>query len=81
MTVDEYIKKKKPSETSLKLIEKLKSFSSDPDYILGTLAESPYDEDRQLIIDYIDNGKDVSYENVLLFSLELGIKRRQMNNG
>lgn len=77
MTIDEFIQKKKPSEVTLQLIEKLKMFSQDPDYILGTLAESPYDEDRQLIIDYIDNGKDVSYENVLLFSLEVGIQRRE----
>ena len=76
LTVAEYIKKKNPSEITLRLIEKLRAFSEDDDYILGTLAESPFDEDRQLIIDYIDNGKDVSYENILLFSLEVGIKKR-----
>ena len=80
LTVAEYIKKKSPSEITLRLIEKLRAFSEDDDYILGTLAESPFDEDRQLIIDYIDNGKDVSYENILLFSLEVGIKREQMQN-
>ncbi|MBQ3264247.1 MAG: hypothetical protein IJH07_00580 [Ruminococcus sp.] len=78
MTVEEYIQKKKPSKVTLELIERLKTFSQDPDYILGTLADSPYDEDRQLIIDYIDHGEDVSYENVLLFSLEVGQKRKKM---
>ena len=63
LTVAEYIKKQNPSEITLRLIEKLRGFSEDDDYILGTLAESPFDEDRQLLIDCIDNGKDFSYES------------------
>ena len=78
MTLQEYLNKHKPSKVTLELIEKLKAFSQEDDYILGTLAESPYDEDRQLIIDYIDNGEDVSYSNVLLFSLEVGLRREQL---
>ena len=78
LTVAEYIKKKNPSEITLRLIEKLRAFSEDDDYILGTLAESPYDIDRQLIIDYIDYGEDVSYENVILFSLQVGIEREKL---
>ena len=80
MTVDEYVRNNNPSKVTLELIEELKRFSRDDDYILGTLADSPYDEDRQLIIDYIKKGKDVSYENVILFSLEVGQKRRKMLN-
>lgn len=80
MTVEEYIEKKKSSKVTLELIEKLKQFSHDPDYILGILAESKYDEDRQLIIDYIDHGEDVSYENVLLFSIVVA-KRRDKQDG
>lgn len=80
MTVDEYIRKNSPSKVTLELIKELRHFSCDDDYILGTLADSPYDEDRQLIIDYIKNGKDVSYENVILFSLEVGQKRKKMLN-
>ena len=77
MTVDEYIKNNKPSKITLELIELLSTFSQDDDYILGALAESPYDEDRQLIIDYIKNGEDVNYENVILFSLEVGLQREK----
>ena len=80
MTVDEYARNNNPSKVTLELIEELKRFSHDDDYILGTLADSPYDEDRQLIIDYIKKGKDVSYENVILFSLEVGQKRKKMLN-
>ena len=80
MTIDEYIKNNKPSKVTLELIEKLKAFSNDDDYILGTLADSSYDEDRQLIIDYIEKGEDVSYENVILFSLEVGQNRKKRLN-
>ena len=54
--------------------------SSDDDYILGVLAESEFDEDRKLIIDYIEKGEDVSYENVILFSLEVGLQRDRLLN-
>lgn len=80
MTVDEYIKNRKPSKVTLELIEKLKRFSHDDDYILGILADSSYDEDRQLIIDYIEKGEDVSYENVILFFLEVGQHRKKNHN-
>ena len=78
MTLQEYLNKHKPSKITRELIEKLTSFSHEDDYFLGVLAQSPYDEDRQLIIDYIDNGEDVSYSNVLLFSLEVGLRREQL---
>lgn len=78
MTLKEYLEKHPPSTVTKELIRKLQQFSHEDDYILGTLAESPYDEDRQLIIDYIDHGEDVSYSNVILFALEVGLKREQM---
>lgn len=77
MTLEEYLQKHPPSAVTKELIRKLRQFSGEDDYILGTLAESPFDEDRQLIIDYIDHGEDVSYSNVILFSLEVGMKREQ----
>ena len=80
MTVSEYCSVKQRSRTTLELIEKLRQFSSDDDYILGVLAESEFDEDRKLMIDYIENGEDVSYENVILFSLEVGLQRDRLLN-
>lgn len=80
MTVSEYCSVKHRSQTTLELIEKLRQFSRDDDYILGVLAESEFDEDRKLIIDYIEKGEDVSYENVILFSLEVGQQRDRMLN-
>ena len=80
MTVEEYCNSKQRSDVTLELIEKLKQFSTDDDYILGTLADSEFDEDRKLIIDFIDNGEDVNYESVILFSLEVGQQRDKLLN-
>ena len=80
MTVSEYCETKQRSKTTLELIEKLRQFSTDDDYILGVLADSEFDEDRQLIIDFIDNGQNVNYESVVLFSLEGGQERDQSLN-
>lgn len=80
MTVSEYCKLKQRSNTTLELIKKLKQFSADDDYILGILADSEFDEDRKLIIDFIDNGENVDYESVILFSLEIGQQRDRLLN-
>ena len=77
MTVSEYCETKQRSKTTLELIEKLRQFSTDDDYILGVLADSEFDEDRQLIIDFIDKGQNVNYESVILFSLEVGTLRSE----
>lgn len=78
MTVKEYLHNKEVSKITLQLIERLRTFTDDDDYVIGILAYSPYDEDRKLIIDYIDHGEDVSYENVILFSLEVRQRRKKM---
>jgi hypothetical protein len=80
MTVSEYCETKQRSKTTLELIEKLRQFSTDDDYILGVLADSEFDEDRQLIIDFIDKGQNVNYESVILFSLEVGQERDRLLN-
>ena len=80
MTVEEYIQKKNPSKVTLQLIEKLRSFSQEDEYVIGVLSNSAHEDDRKLIIDYIDYGKDVSYETVFLRSLELGQTRKIETN-
>ena len=75
MTVKEYCSKKR-SKTTIELIKKLMQFSDEDDYILGVLAESNLDSDRQLIIDYIDKSNEADYENIILFALEIGNARR-----
>lgn len=77
MTLNQYVNNKKISQTTLLLIEKLKLFwENDEEFIIGVLVDLKSDSERQQLIDYIDNGKDVSYESIILFSLELGQKSK-----
>ena len=77
MTVTEYCKRKRRSETTLKLIDKLKNYSIDDDYILGILALSQLDEDRQLIIDFIEQNKTADYESIIILAIEIAQRREQ----
>ena len=78
MTVNEYCKKMQRSKTTLELIDLLSKYSTEDDFILGVLADSPYDDDRKLIIDFIKQNIDVNYESIILFSLELAQMRDKM---
>ena len=80
MTLDEFAKRKNLSALGLELMEKLKQFSSDNDFIIGVLLDVYDEEDKQALLDYIENGKDVSYENVNLYALELGQERDKISN-
>lgn len=72
MTLSKYLAEKNSSQTVLHLINKLKLYwENDEEFIIGVLNDLKTDEERELVIDYIDNGKDVTYENIILLSLEL----------
>ena len=58
-------------EIKRKLFDKLKAYYNDKDFVIGVMSNVTHDEDRQAIIDYIDNGEDVSVENIILLSLHL----------
>ena len=62
----------KLSETCKNLIDKLFDILDDDDFVLGVVTNAKNDENRQKIIDYIDNGDDVTVENIILLSLHLG---------
>lgn len=68
------------SKKALELSNLLESISKDPEFILGVLNDLKTDEDIQKVIDYIQNGEDVSYENVILIALDLNLQRKQKNN-
>ena len=61
------------------LVEKLKTVSTDNDFIVGVISNAKNDVDRKAIIEYIEKGKDVSYEQVLLLSVRLGQERKKAN--
>lgn len=68
------------AEIKRKLIEKLKTVSEDKDFLVGVVSNAKHDEDRETIIEYIDNGKDVSYESLLLLSVWLGNEREKASS-
>ena len=54
------------------LEEKLKTISSDDDFLVSIHSMvSEYPEDMQQVIDFIDEGEDVTYENVILLANSL----------
>ncbi|MEE1517266.1 MAG: hypothetical protein UF228_06680 [Lachnospiraceae bacterium] len=59
------------------LFEKLRKYHNDKDFVGGVMSNVNYDEDRQIIIDFIDNDEDVSVENIILLSLHLSNKRTE----
>ena len=77
MTLEQYLKDKQVTQSDLTLIEKLKKFSTESDFIIGVLVYVETQSDRKQLIEYIDNGKDVSYESILLYALELDLNRNE----
>lgn len=65
------------AEIKSKLIEKLKTISEDNDFLVGVVSNAKHNEDRETIIEYIDKGEEVSYEQILLLSVWLGRERKK----
>ena len=67
----------KASKLAIELFNKLKAFNDDKDFILGVMCNAPNDNDMKVILEFIDNGENVSVENLILLSLELGDNRER----
>lgn len=65
------------AEIKNKLIEKLKTISEDKDFIVGVISNAKHNDDRKALIKYIDEGKEVTYEQLLLLSLWLNQERKK----
>ena len=63
------------SPTSQALFETLRSFYNNRDFGLGVMCNAPHEDDMKTILEYIEIGKNVTRENLILFSLELGNKK------
>lgn len=68
------------AEVKKLLLEKLKTISEDREFLLSVINAAKHIEDRRTVIEFIDNGKDVTYENIILLSLTL-YENREENNG
>ena len=53
------------------LISKLQTISDDREFLLSVINTVRTVEDRKTVINYIDTGENVTYENVILLSLTL----------
>ena len=69
----------KASETTVLLFNKLKTFYNNRDFVLGFMCNAPHNDDMKKIIEYMDKGQDVTIENLILLSLELGNNRENNN--
>ena len=67
------------SKTAILLFNKLKAYYDNRDSVLGVMCNAPHDDDMKRIIEYMDKGQDVTIENLILLSLELGNNREQRN--
>lgn len=60
------------------LYTRLQRIYDNYDFILGVISNAPHDDDRKKIIEYIDNGENVTTEYLLLLSL--GLTRDRQRN-
>ena len=63
------------SEIQKTLFEKLKAFDNNRDFVLGVMCNAPHEDDMNTILKYIEKGKDLTRESLILLFLELGNKR------
>ncbi|MDD3230034.1 MAG: hypothetical protein PHE09_12570 [Oscillospiraceae bacterium] len=68
--------KKDAPQIEKELFEKLKTISTDDDFLLGAMSNVTCDEDIQTMIDFIDDGNDVTVSNLLALPLILEQERK-----
>ncbi|MBR6525539.1 MAG: hypothetical protein IKT57_06170 [Clostridia bacterium] len=62
--------------TKAKLVEKLYKIDNNREFVLGVISFAKHVEDRNVILEYIEKGQEVSKKNLLLLALELNKARR-----
>lgn len=65
------------TKVKIELVLKLQTISTDRDFLLSVINYAQNIEDRKTVIKFIDDGKDVTYENVILLALTLYEEREQ----
>lgn len=70
----------KLSKTEETLVKKLLNIWNDPEFAAGIIVHLEIDDERQAMIDYIDDNADITTEELVLLSLhisnERGIRRK-----
>lgn len=62
------------------LFDKLKDFYHNKDFVCGVSSMVKTDEERQVVMDYMDKGENVTSSNIILLALSLKQKRLKSNN-
>lgn len=60
-----------------RLIEKLKTISEDREFMLSVINSTQHIDDKKAVIDFIDYGENVTYENIILLALTLYEEREE----
>ena len=59
------------SDLAIELGKKLKSVYNNDNFITAVLSYADNEVDQKSVIEFIDNGEDVTDETVLIFAMEL----------
>ena len=59
------------SDLAVELGKKLKSVYDNDNFITAVLSYADNEVDQRSVIEFIDNGEDVTDENVLIFAMDL----------
>ena len=81
MNLSEYINNEvQRNELSKKIVSELMKISEDKEFIAGVLLDVENDEDKISLLEYIEKGEDVSFEQIILNALWLGQQRENTQN-
>lgn len=72
--------KTKNNKLAKELVDELKKYDDDIEFLLGVMLDVDNDEDKRALLDYIKYNDDVDYEQILLNSLYLSQQREKSNN-
>ena len=66
------------NELSKKIVSELTKISNDTEFIAGVLLDVENDDDKKALLEYIEAGKDVTYEQIILNALWLAQQRENI---
>ena len=66
------------NELSKKIVSELTKISNDTEFIAGVLLDVENDDDKKALLEYIEAGKYVTYEQIILNALWLAQQRENI---
>ena len=66
------------NELSKKIVSELTKISNDTEFFAGVLLDVENDDDKKALLEYIEAGKDVTYEQIILNALWLAQQRENI---